>query len=137
MTEPGSVGAIPISRLIGDAVIHVEPRTSLRELAKVLADADVGAAAVVEGDDVKGVVSERDVVRALAGEGDPQTLVASDIASTEVVWCDAEASVAEVAGVMMDRYLRHVLIEDGGRLAGIVSARDLLGVYAAEDIELE
>jgi len=38
--------------------------------------------------------------------------------------------VAEVATEMMDRYVRHVLIEDGGRFVGIVSARDLLGVYA-------
>jgi CBS domain-containing protein len=50
------------------------------------------------------------------------------------VWCDATATVTEVAELMMERYVRHVLVEDDGRLVGIVSARDLLGVYAAGDV---
>jgi CBS domain-containing protein len=38
---------------------------------------------------------------------------------------------------MMEQYVRHVLVEDSGRLIGIVSARDLLGVYAAADLDFE
>ena len=45
------------------------------------------------------------------------------------MWCDAEATVDQVAARMMDRYIRHVLVERDGALVGIVSARDLLGVY--------
>lgn len=58
---------------------------------------------------------------------------ALDVASTKLVWCDAETTVDEVAVRMMDRYIRHILVEqDDGALVGIVSARDLLGVYSAE-----
>jgi CBS domain-containing protein len=53
-----------------------------------------------------------------------------DIASTKLVWCDSTATVREVAEQMMEQYVRHVLLEDGGKLVGIVSARDLLGAYA-------
>jgi CBS domain-containing protein len=42
--------------------------------------------------------------------------------------------MAEVAEEMMDCYVRHVLVEDGGRLVGIVSARDLLGAYVSADV---
>jgi CBS domain-containing protein len=49
-----------------------------------------------------------------------------------LVWCDAEATVEEVAVQMMEHYIRHVLVERDGALVGIVSARDLLGVYSAE-----
>jgi CBS domain-containing protein len=42
--------------------------------------------------------------------------------------------VAEVAEEMMEHYVRHVLVEDAGRVVGIVSARDLLGAYAAAEL---
>jgi len=88
----------------------------------------------VVGDDGQptALVSERDIVRVVAAGQDPATVPAADIASTQLVWCDAEATVDEVAVRMMDRYIRHILVERDGVLAGIVSARDLLGVYSAE-----
>ena len=60
----------------------------------------------------------------------PRVTPARDVASTNLVWCDASATVREVAERMMEDYVRHVLLEDDGRLVGIVSARDLLGAYA-------
>ncbi len=56
-----------------------------------------------------------------------------EIAHTHVVWCDASSTVAEVAEEMMERYVRHVLLEEEGRVVGIVSARDLLGAYTAAE----
>lgn len=51
----------------------------------------------------------------------------------ELVWCDASATIAEVATEMMEHDVRHVLVEDDGRLVGVVPARDLLGAYASAD----
>jgi CBS domain-containing protein len=79
-------------------------------------------------------VSERDVVQALARRRDPSTTTAIEIAHTQLVWCDADSPVAEVAEEMMEHYVRHVLVEDAGRVVGIVSARDLLGAYAAAEV---
>jgi CBS domain-containing protein len=62
---------------------------------------------------------------------DPATTRARDIANTTLVWCDARASVTDVAERIMECYIRHVLVEDRGRLVGIVSARDLLGDYVS------
>ena len=69
------------------------------------------------------------------GEADPATTRASDVAHRTLVWCDAEATVTEVATEMMECYIRHVLVEEDGRLVGIVSARDLLGAYASGDTD--
>jgi CBS domain-containing protein len=82
---------------------------------------------------VRGVVSERDVVRAIAAGSDPAMTSALEIGWTELSWCEATATVAEVAEEMMERYIRHVLVKNDGRLVGVVSARDLLGAYAAAD----
>ena len=79
------------------------------------------------------VITERDVIRALAALADPAEVRVHSVASTDLVWCDASATVAEVAELMSERFLRHVLVEDDGELVGIISARDLLGVYAASE----
>ena len=138
MTDLSVAGALPIVAIAGDAVVHVEPDATLVEVARVLTDRAIGAVAVSSDPDrVEGILTERDLVRAMAEAADPTAATAREIASTDLVWCDASATVAEVAELMMERYVRHVLVEDDAVLAGIVSARDLLGVYASGDLELE
>jgi CBS domain-containing protein len=129
-----SVGSMPISALVADNTVRVAAGATLLEVARELAAQDVGIV-VVETDDrtVSGVVSERDVVHALGTGREPATIRAADVASTELVWCDASATISEVAEEMMERWIRHVLVERNGRLVGVVSARDLLGAYAAAD----
>ena len=112
-------------------MVRVAADATVADVAMAMADVDVGA--VVLGDDQRpaALVSERDVVRVVAARKNPAAVPAIDVASTKLVWCDADATVDQVAARMMDRYIRHVLVERDGALAGIVSARDLLGVYNA------
>jgi CBS domain-containing protein len=109
----------------------------LCEAADVMTAAAVGALIMGDGDPPDGIVSERDLVSALAARKDPATTRTEEVAHTSLVWCDADATVTEVAELMMEQYVRHVLVEDEGRLVGIVSARDLLGAYASEDLDEE
>lgn len=127
-----SLGTLPVSALVASGVAHITPDADLIAVAIALTEAEVGALVVGDRpDEVAGIVSERDVVHALAAGRDPTTTTAADIASTTIVWCDLTATVTEVSAEMMDQYVRHVLVEDDGALVGIVSARDLLGAYAA------
>jgi CBS domain-containing protein len=128
-----NVGALPVAAFAADVVARVAGDADLWQIAEAMVDADVGALAVGREGDVIGVVSERDVVRALAARRDPSGTKATDIAHTQLVWCDSTATVAEVAEEMMEHYVRHVFVEDDGRMVGIVSARDLLGAYAAAE----
>lgn len=129
-----SVGSQPAVSVAADTVASIGATASLVEVAQGLASADVGLLAVIEDQDVRGVVSERDVVRALGAGRDLATTTVSEIIGEHVIWCDVESTIAQVAAEMMEQYVRHVLIEDNGRLVGIVSARDLLGSYAAADL---
>ncbi|HTQ18623.1 cyclic nucleotide-binding/CBS domain-containing protein [Mycobacterium sp.] len=129
---PGSSpGLIPISTITGDPVARVAADATMADVAKALVAQDVGA--IVIGDDERptALVSERDVARVVAGGDNPAAVRAIDVASTKLVWCRAEATADEVAVRMMDHYIRHVLVERDGALVGIVSARDLLGLYCA------
>lgn len=128
---------LPVSSLIGAPVADIQPEATLVEVALGLHAAGVGALVVTGPDGPSGIVSERDLVEAIATGRDLSTTSAGEIAHSSLVWCDEEATVAEVATEMMERYVRHVLVEADGRLVGVVSARDLLGVYASEDAEID
>ena len=132
MNNIPSAGSTPISLVTGDPVARVAADATVADVAKAIVAGEVGA--VVVGDDElpAALVSERDIIRVVAAGKDPGSVRALDVASTDLVWCDAEATVDEVAVRMMERYIRHVLVERDGALVGIVSARDLLGVYSAE-----
>jgi CBS domain-containing protein len=125
------VGSLPVSALTAESVLRVDATADLWSVASALAAADVGLLVVGDGDNVLGVVSERDVVRALAAHRGVGETTAADIAHGDLVWCDINADVADVAEEMMEHYVRHVLVEEDGHLVGIVSARDLLGAYAS------
>ena len=129
---PMTGGDAAVRVYAAEAVITMPPDSTLLAVADELAGDQIGLVVLGSMNSVEGVISERDVVRGVADACDPAITPARDLASTKVVWCDASATVHEVAELMMEEYVRHVLLEDDGRLVGIVSARDLLGAYAMQ-----
>jgi CBS domain-containing protein len=113
----------------GRNVVAARPNTSIRDIVTMLAEKRIGAVVITEaGDRIAGIVSERDVVRALAGKGH----VAMDddataIMTRSVVTCRAEDRVADIMRVMTDGKFRHVPVVDAtSRLIGIVSIGDVV-----------
>jgi CBS domain-containing protein len=127
-----TAGSILIADLTGDAVVRVPVGATVADVATAIAEHQVGA--VVVGDDPRpaALVTERDVVKVVASGKDPAAVRAADVASTNLVWCGAGETVDQAAIRMTDRSIRHLLVERDGGLVGIVSARDLLGVYATD-----
>ena len=124
-----------MSALMADIIVRIAPSATMLDAVDALSAGDVGVVAVMERGKVLGVVSERDVVSAVAHRKPLESTLAIDVASKDLAWCDVEATVTEVANEMSERFIRHVLVERGGKLVGIVSGRDLLGFYASEDVE--
>ena len=120
---------------MADIIVRIAPSATMLDAVDALSGGDVGVVAVMERGKVLGVVSERDVVGAIAHRLPLDTTLAIDLASKDLAWCDADATVTEVANEMSERFIRHVLVERDGKLVGIVSARDLLGFYASEDVD--
>jgi CBS domain-containing protein len=132
VTDISSPGLTPISTITGDPVARVPADATVADVAKAMVAYDVGAIVVGYEKRPAAVLSERDIVRLVAAQKDPATVPALEVASTNLVWCGAGATVNQVAARMMDRYIRHVLVEHEGALVGIVSARDLLGVLSGD-----
>lgn len=123
--EGSGTGAI--STLLGGDVVYVEPTASIRAAAERLRDADVGLAVVGAPGDVVGVVSERDIVGAVAAGHDLETTIVDAIETFDLRWATENTSIADAADEMLGNHLRHLLVrdEDGG-MAGVVSMRDVL-----------
>jgi CBS domain-containing protein len=112
----------------GSDVATVAPDTSLADASAALRDRGVGALVVTpDGDEMVGIISERDVVRALAshGAGTLGRTVASAM-TDEVITCDPTDSVEELMAMMTERRVRHVPVCDEGSLAGIISIGDVV-----------
>ena len=112
----------------GGQVVTVTPDTDVRRLLAVLAEHGIGAAVVSgDGDAVDGIVSERDVVRALAARGDAVLgEPVSAIHTADVRTVAPDADLEDVERLMTERRFRHVPVVTDGRLAGIVSIGDVV-----------
>lgn len=135
MTEISSIpsaGSIAVADLTGETVVRVAGDATVADVARAIATNHVGAVVIGHDDRPTALVTERDVVRVVADGRDPAAVPALEVASTHLVWCEADDTVEQAALRMTDHSIRHLLVEQDGVLAGIVSARDLLGVYATE-----
>lgn len=119
-----------VRALMSTPVAWVEPSVSLIELAATLETEAVGAVAVMSGDHLDGVVSERDIVRALSAARDPGDVWADDVMADEPVYADPDEPIITVAERMLDEGVRHLPVVSDGQVVGLVSVRDALRVLA-------
>jgi CBS domain-containing protein len=122
----------------GRMVVSVKPETTLLEAAQTLAAHRIGAAVVVSQDGkLEGIVSERDIVRAVAGAG-AQSLnkPLSQLMTRDVRTCRDSDTIDHVMQVMTHGRFRHLPVLAKGELQGIVSIGDVVKLKIAET-ELE
>ena len=124
-----------VSSLIrGKAVETIGPSASIEELTTQLKRHNVGALVVQQDGKIDGIVSERDIVRAMPGnlESLPKLKV-RDLMSTRVLTCSEETTISELMATMTEKRIRHVPVVDSeGRLLSIVSIGDIMKSYSDE-----
>ncbi len=112
--------------LVGDAPYVCGPDTTLVEAAAAMEGSDLGSLAVVEGMELLGLVTERDIRRAVAAGTDLETAV-STVMSDEPDTFDPDLDVWDAATWIAESGYRHLpVVDDDGSLLGVVSIRDLL-----------
>ena len=117
-----------ILRNKGNSVATIRPDATIEAAVDELRTHGIGALVVSEdGETVEGILSERDIVHALAVQG--AALLAEPVASVmtrRVVTCEPQEDVAEVMAEMTNRRIRHLPVVRDGRLCGIVSIGDVV-----------
>ncbi len=111
----------------GSRIFSVKPDTSVLEALKLMADQNIGAVLVMSGEQVTGILSERDCVRKLelVGKHAHDTQV-REIMTGDVLYLEAGQSLEECMAVMIDKNIRHLPVYENGKLLGLISIRDVL-----------
>jgi CBS domain-containing protein len=121
--------SVPISAILDRKGREVATATASMTIADAVADLaqhDVGALVVVDGDRVSGVISERDVVRKLATSGGVEGVRVEDVMTAPALTCEPSATVDDLMAIMTERRIRHLPVVADGRLVGIVSIGDVV-----------
>lgn len=117
-----------------DDVITVQPETTLVEAAAILASNKIGTVVISEdGKKASGILSERDIVRAIAHRG-VQALGApvNDFMTRKIVTCRREATADQVLTIMTDKRFRHIPVVENGEMIGLITQGDVVKAKLSE-----
>ena len=120
-------------------VVSVRPEQSVLEAIKVLAQEDIGAALVMTGNRLVGIMSERDYTRkvVLKGRASDTTRV-EEIMTSKVVVVTPRTKTRECMALMTERNIRHLPVVEDDRVLGMISIRDIVSdIIADQDFKIE
>ncbi len=115
-----------VSDVYRPQLLTCEASEPLPAVAQKLVAENVGVLAVVDGTRIAGIISERDITRAVAEHGDPSAHTAAHYASTELEVATLNDDTTRVASRMLEAGVRHLPVMDNNEMIGMVSIRDLL-----------
>jgi len=120
----------------GRHVISVAPGSSVFDAIKIMADKAVGSLLVMDGDDLLGIVTERDYARKviLKGRSSENTTV-SEIMTKEVLSASSSQSVNDCMELMTERRIRHLPVVEDNRVIGLISIGDLVQAIISDQQE--
>jgi CBS domain-containing protein len=126
---PGKEGKLmaELASLMATEMITARPDESVAEVAQRMSGNGVGAVLVLDGEELYGLFSERDLLgRVITPKRDPTKTRVGDVTTRDVVTIDARQSVKAVLAVFRERRFRHLPVVQSGKPVGILSTRDFL-----------
>lgn len=127
-------GHYTASAIMRGTVVCADPSSTVQELAQAMASEEVGSVVITDSTQVIGIVTERDIVVALANQMDPDTTPAEEIMSPDPLCADIEDSAAVVTERLVVAGVLHAPVMREGRLVGMISSRDLLSRLTSIDL---
>ena len=120
---------------MSSVVLTIGPNHSLREAARLMAERNVGAAVVVDPESPgPGIVTERDILRAIAAGEDPGTELVHDHLTGELISASPEWSLEQAAETMIENGFRHLLVVSGADVLGVLSMRDIVRCWVSAGV---
>jgi CBS domain-containing protein len=115
------------------AILSVSPDVPVFEALTVMAEKNVGALLVLEGDRLVGILSERDYARKVILKGkSSREIPVREIMSSHVLYVRPEQTIEDCMALMTDKRVRHLPVFDGEKLVGVVSIGDVVKAIIAE-----
>ena len=121
-------GTMSILRLCDQECATVNPKATALEAIRLMLERGIGSVVVVDGSQVAGIFTERDVLKKLALSGrDPASVLVSELMTAPVVTVSPQTTPPEALTIMLAHHFRHLPVVDAsGRLRGVLSIRNLL-----------
>jgi CBS domain-containing protein len=123
---------VNVSDVMSRASVTESPSDSLTAAADRMWAKQTGSLLVMDGDQLLGIITERDVMKAVARGDDLANTPVSAVMTTSVLTVTPETSLRQAARHMADRWIRHLPVVVDGVVIGMVSQRDLCGAFASE-----
>ncbi|MHB8695815.1 MAG: CBS domain-containing protein [Solirubrobacteraceae bacterium] len=119
-------------------VLSIGPSHTIREAAAAMSSRHVGAAVVLDPDAPgPGMITERDILRAVGAGLDPDRELVSDHLSANLTFAAPDWSLEQAAATMVRGRFRHLVVVDGSELVGILSMRDIVRVWTGDGASCE
>jgi CBS domain-containing protein len=120
-------------------IVKVTPDQSVLDAIKILASENIGAAIVMGGDRLVGILSERDYTRKVVLKGrSSETTRVEEIMTANVVCVNPRTKTRDCMALMTEKSIRHLPVVDDGRVIGMVSIRDIVSdIIADQDFTIE
>ena len=116
-------------------VLTIGPTHTLRQAARLMADRRVGAAVVLDPDaDGPGILTERDVLEAVAQGQDPDTEAAGEHLTPDAVTATPDWDLGRAAAAMVSGGFRHLVVCEGSEVVGVLSVRDIVRVLSGQGL---
>lgn len=120
-----------VSNAMSTEVLTIGPSHTLRQAAQLMVERGVGSAVVFDPDNSGfGILTERDVLRALARGGDPDAEIAANHLTSDLVYAGPGWTLDDAALAMVRGGFRHLVVLDDSEVAGILSVRDIVRVWS-------
>ena len=120
-----------VSEIMTAAAVTDRADDTVAEAARKMWQEQTGSLLVMDGEDLLGIITERDILKAVATGAPLQETRISEVMAKDVVTVHPGVSLREAAGVMTDKWIRHLPVVDRGKVVGILSQRDLAGVLGS------
>jgi CBS domain-containing protein len=127
----GQERAVQVRDVMTEATVTDSTTDTLRSAAERMWRQQTGSLLVMDDGRLAGIITERDLLRAVALGADLATATVDEAMTTEVFTVSPDMPLVDAAREMATRWIRHLPVKDGGRLVGMVSMRDVTGIFAA------
>ncbi|MEX0993584.1 MAG: CBS domain-containing protein [Solirubrobacterales bacterium] len=129
---PVDLERLTVAQAMRPKVVTIGPNETLGEAARKMRDEGVTALPVVDEHGRRGIITERDLGRAVAAKGHPADCAVKDYLTADVVAATPDWTLERAARTMSAGSFRHLLVFEGDRVIGIVSMRDIVRAWAHE-----
>lgn len=109
-------------------VVVAKSDATIKEASKVMSKYKIGSLIIVKDDKIEGIITDTDIIKALAQEADVNTTSMEDIMSKKVITVDPEQTIEDTVDLMVKHKIKRLPVVEEGKIKGIITASDIIVV---------